>query len=849
VRGLRRLRAAALVGGVAALLASGLVGTAPATASGAAGDGWSATRTLTRTHLVGGASEVVDSERVSVHVDTTRNLRGRQRIHVTWTGAHPSGGRAANPFGEGGLVQEYPVVILQCRGVDDPKAPAAQRLSPQTCWTSTRQQRSQSATESQAVWRHDQYATVADRAAKSGVTPYPDTTTCPDADFLSTHVTPFVAANGKQYLSCTAETMAPEAAVGSSYPPSEMAAFTKEDGSGDARFEVRSDIENESLGCNDKVACSLVVIPIMGISCADPDPQCNKYGRFAPGSSNFAGEGVDAAVSPLYWWSASNWRNRFSVPLHFALPPNTCDVLDNRAPTAFYGSELLSQAALQWAPAYCLRKDRFKFQHNRMSDAAAFALMQNGQAPAALVSGRRPLEGAADPVAYAPTAVTGFAISYAVDRPDNAGEDGHLRLNARLVAKLLTQSYPASDLGRGHPGLAGNPVSINLDPEFARLNPGLDRIPREAAATLLSLSQSSDVISTLTSYLAQDKDAAAFVAGKPDPWGMKVNPSYRGMHLPVAEWPLKDTYVPASDLECNKQNPAVYLSQVAAPVSYLRTIAEAVLDAWPNVQTRCDRATPSDPFKLGRVDRQGIGTRFLLGVTSLGDAARFGLHTAELETTPGRYVGPDDASMAAALRHLQGGAGLTPFTLDQAALGRDARAYPGTMVVYTAARRTGLDKPDAAHVASFIRIATTEGQQPGSGNGQLPAGFLPIRASGPTAPLFQAAQQAATAIAAQRVATPAGQQVPSTGGVSGGVDSGAAPAGGGAAPAAAAVPSAPASAVPTATASVAPRAQVLATAPQSSKLAGALLPTALFLGLLGGLLSLVLRLLTRRSPR
>ena len=50
-----------------------------------------------------------------------------------------------------------------------------------------------------------------------------------------------------------------------------------------------------------------------------------------------------------------------------------------------------------------------------------------------------------------PTALTGFAIGYNIDLPDNAGEYDDLRLNARLVAKLLTQSYLGSDLGRASP--------------------------------------------------------------------------------------------------------------------------------------------------------------------------------------------------------------------------------------------------------------------------------------------------------------------------------------------------------------------------------------------------------------
>ena len=37
-----------------------------------------------------------------------------------------------------------------------------------------------------------------------------------------------------------------------------------------------------------------------------------------------------------------------------------------------------------------------------------------------------------------------------------------------------------------------------------------------------------------------------FINGKADPWGMKVNPSYKKIKLPRSEWPLLDTYVPVT---------------------------------------------------------------------------------------------------------------------------------------------------------------------------------------------------------------------------------------------------------------------------------------------------------------
>ncbi len=763
-----------------AAVAVAVVGTSVLTTGGVQAEGddvgaFQQTRTIERVFDEGGEQRVVDTRDFTVRVDHTQNLRGRERVRISWEGAHPTGGRSTSPFGENGLDQEYPVVVLQCRGRDGKQPRPALELRPETCWTSTVQQRSMlQVPDAAAIWRSDRFADEDERGALSGIDELPSS--CGGTiDGFSSHVTPFVSAAtkaevGKTYASCSSDTLPPEAAVDAAFPPAEQAAYSSKDGAGDIQFEVRSDVENESLGCNQETACSIVVIPIMGISCQQSDSRqlnaaCRKEGRFEPGSSNFDGQGVDETVSSRYWWSESNWRNRVSVPIAFGPSPDVCSVLDDRKPVGFYGSELMVQATLQWAPDYCGRRDRFRFQHNVLPDLASFELMQKDEIPAAFVSSAKEVEGAA-PTAYAPTAVTGFAVSFVVDEPGNAGERTTLRLDARLLAKLLTQSYPASDMGRGHPGMGSNPLSITADPEFQALNPGLDTAPQETAAVLMSLSESSDVIRGLTTYIRQDPEAWAFVSGRPDPWGMVVNPSYEAIALPVDEWPLQDDFRPTVTQKClEANNDTPYLTRLAAPVTSFSKIADALLDAWPLAQTKCNGlGTDQFPYALGRADRQGVGARFLLGVTTLGDAERFGLRTASLQTTrvlddeqdftaTGRtFVAPTRETLAKAVAVATPGRRGEPFALEDGAV-RKAGGYPGTLVVYTTAKTAGLDRATARTVASFIRIATTEGQRPGSGNGYLPKGFLPLTRTGSTAPLFAAAQRAASDIEGQTGAT------------------------------------------------------------------------------------------------
>ncbi|WP_421732739.1 hypothetical protein [Cellulomonas sp.] len=743
------VRLAALVAAVATLALTSLVVAPPAGAADPVD--YRQTKTLTREHVAAdGTTTTVDSREVTVQVDRTQSLRGRERIHVSWSGARPSAGRSADPYGFNGMNQEYPVVILQCRGVDDASAPEAERLSPETCWTSTYLQRYAAGVVSAGVWRHDRYASDEDRADQETLPDWPAECGLLPGSVFAQHLLPFEAASGTVYPSCSNTTIAPESAIDAALPPADIAAFTNLDGTGDVQFEMRTSTENESLGCSSEVPCTLVVIPIMGLSCLDADAACTQTGDFAPGSSNLSDVGVDDAVSPRFWWSESNWRNRFSVPLSFALPPDACDVLDSRAPVGMYGSELLNQASLQWAPAYCLRADRFKFQHNRMPESAALRLLGTGDAVAAFVSDAA--RSSAVDLAYAPTAVTGFGVAFVADLPDNAGEVTQLRMTPRLLAKLLTQSYPATNDVRAHEGLENNPLALNTDPEFIDLNPGLSTVAAEAKATILSLSEASDVMTAVTAYIAADPEAMAFLGGEPDPWGMRVNPSYQDIEMPREDWPMLDTYVRESTRECEQLIRSPYLGLVAAPVNSLRKISEAVLDAWPNVQTQCTRSTTTDPWKFGRIARQNYGVRFMLGLVSLGDAERYGLRTAELRTdgtgAGATFVAPSVATMSTAVAQATQPAAGKPFTLDRASL--DPAGYPGTMIVSTAARVSGLTAADAGHVAQFIRTATTEGQVSGPGNGQLPDGFVPIASTGPTAALYAAAQQAASTIEAQK---------------------------------------------------------------------------------------------------
>ena len=65
--------------------------------------------------------------------------------------------------------------------------------------------------------------------------------------------------------------------------------------------------------------------------------------------------------------------------------------------------------------------------------------------------------------------VTGLVVAFQIDDADGKPVTD-LKLNARLVAKLVTASYRSG----GNPAVINNPVNIFRDPEFQALNPGVN---------------------------------------------------------------------------------------------------------------------------------------------------------------------------------------------------------------------------------------------------------------------------------------------------------------------------------------------------------------------------------------
>lgn len=742
---------------------------------------FTASKVVTRDLLApDGTVASTDSRTVTVTADVTQELRGRQVMTVHWSGAHPSGGIVGNVFDLSAWVStEYPMVVMQCRGDDSAADPAA-HISPQTCWTTVganERRLGGPAAGGGDIYRHDKYAAAEETAASvPSEADWPSV--CGDGEPVGTdawpkRIVPFLAANGKAYWRCGAEGQgfAPEMGTSSALGPNEKAEITRTDGSGVTHVEIRTAAENASLGCSATVPCAIVLIPIMGISCDSPTPSCNQEGQRPAGSLYSDQLPAATAVTGQLWSSASNWRNRITIPITIAPSDARCTDSTGRPTLQLYASPLMLEAAEQWRPAYCARADRFVLNASDMNEHSGFTALHSGYGAGVLTT-YKDTESPALPLGYAPVAVTGFAIAFVIDIPDGGGQLEHLNLTPRLLAKLMTASYWGGNFSEQavaeRPDLAHNPRSLQFDPEFRELNPSLTSSSFAWNQSLLYFSQlmglnvPSDMVHALTSYIAADPEAMAFIDGTPDPWGMTVNKAYQETYqhrpdgsspLPVSDWQLADSWTVPGATGCDATQPMPWFSKVLAPVSDPHRIAQDLLTASPEAIYLNAVVPNTDACRTYRQPAPPQGSRAMIGLVTLADAERYALPVASLRTTGtgtrATFVGPTSGSLAAAATLMTSAGPGEPFVPDSERLHQSAVAYPGTMVVHAALPLSGLDPSTAALAASFVAIALTEGQVPGTGTGELPAGYLPVTETGPTSDLMSAAKSVARSVALQ----------------------------------------------------------------------------------------------------
>jgi hypothetical protein len=510
-----------------------------------------------------------------------------------------------------------------------------------------------------------------------------------------------------------------------------------DDGRGSVVFETQTTVQSNGLGCGTPVtsagatvgaSCWLVMLP---------------RGTSDNGSTNITQSGL----------FHDSWQHALSVKLDFAPVGSGCP--EGRAEQQIAGSELASLAVASWQPVVCNQDGGSVY--SLITSAESDALLSAATlptAPLALTSYPRSGEGE-DPLTYAPVALSAIGVSVAVDRlPDPNKKDlpkewqdrartpfTSVNLTPRLLAKLLSYSYRSSiPVGADQGYLTGtNEYNVTRDPDFLAVNDPewkAQDLSGPAIADIIVPQGRSDTARAVWRYIASDRDAADFLAGKPDPWGMVVNPWYS---TDPETNPTKTAFSLERD-DFPKADPVEVAPQNQGPVNLVtwRPYAND-LSSIASLTLRGDGQGPGSwdsnatPPKYLKAARMLPGSQRLLGMTSVPAAARFQTVTASLRNAAGSFVSPTATSMSAAAEAMTSAGGSDQVVAYDPASERAkgaADAYPLTMPVYAATNAAVADPALRSTYADLIRFAVSSGAQtPGVAPGQLPDGYVPLPAA------------------------------------------------------------------------------------------------------------------------
>jgi hypothetical protein len=505
-----------------------------------------------------------------------------------------------------------------------------------------------------------------------------------------------------------------QGAFGPFGPMNTAYATTAPKGTGQLDIQILTLAENQFLGCGLRHRCSLVIVPAQGGDTLSSPPHCDDHSIDAGGTDlgQFAFSTQTGSCS---------WKQRIVVPLSFAPAPTNCPL--KKAAFSAIGSPMLLRAMNQWRAGLCASSNPMAVTFNAaITEPEAIADLPSGLGDIALTTRPGPTKLVSNKTyTYAPIAISSVAIAYWVDNPVTGQPVRNLKLDPRLVAKLVTQSYNFENegCGVGKPpkkigcdgAVDGNPFSLFADPEFKHLNPKVLAPIGIGAAFQVPTVQSghSDMTFEITRWMSANKNSAGFVAGQFDPWGMHVNTNYLGLKYPLDSFTGQDSY----PVIAHKYSPVFPLSLVA---SYQAQNWEPGTD-WEKDQFG---NFPRDPIQVP-------GERALFAILDNGDAAAFRFPVAKILNHSGHYVAPSAASMTAAIPSLiTSKANHITQRVDYKI--QKAGAYPLTMVVYALVPTSGVKPTKAAAIARFLNYVVGPGQRPGVLPGELAPGYLPLPA-------------------------------------------------------------------------------------------------------------------------
>lgn len=536
-------------------------------------------------------------------------------------------------------------------------------------------------------------------------------------------------------------------------------AATKANGTGLEFLEVQTATEAPGLGCGTPVTiagkkegrgCFLVVVPRSATE-VDGTVRDDAFSN----DLNLR----QLQTSPL---TATNWAKRIVFPLAFQPIGGNCPL--GVGQTTVLGGEPATEAVSRWQTTLC-QVTKTVFDYNQVPDTTGRTNLIGPKPGLGILGG--PLTGSPStgkPV-YAPLTVSGLGFAVNIEiRSSNPEPPAHvlealgrrfedIRLTARLVAKLLTQSYKRATNNKATVP-ATNPDSLESDPEFRALNPLFTEVNSgnpAVSSALVSLNP-TDANALVWQWIASDAEARDFIAGKPDPCsgdtcpGMVINSVWKDVDLVGrADFPQRDQVCRPGPASSGEPTPDLCPSNTHP---YANDMHEAVrASSRGDTLTRMSWDAAAVPPSYKPSDPQFKGSRAMMAYADSPTAARYNLPMVRLRNASGKFVAPTNTGLAAGLAAMKKSGVDGVLAPNPGAKGDDV--YPLTTVTYAATVPAGLSAADRKAYGAFIRYAVGPGQTLGDQPGQLPAGYLPL-----TKALKTAAAAAATAIEKYKAASP-----------------------------------------------------------------------------------------------
>jgi hypothetical protein len=532
-------------------------------------------------------------------------------------------------------------------------------------------------------------------------------------------------------------------------------------------FEIQTGAESSGLGCGLATAqpstsvCWLVAVPVD-----------NALGSFQVPS------GADGLTPSL-------WAQRVQVKLNFAPVASSCGT---GARQLAVGAELLVDAMNSWIPALCSQAG-VDLGYIQTGDDQARSQYSNGQAPLIFTSSPVDDSSGGTSTLYAPAGLSAVTISVLSLQSKTQTVVTGLKLNARLVAKLLTESYQdaiesfgahSSTAPQDLPWQSTLPQRIIEDPEFLALNPTVD--PSEFLHSDIIVTVSgSDATNAVWNWLLSDPDAKAFLDGCPDAASNDsvINPFYstrtytecqsqkgaleaaasaerspqsasnpNGTKLPSTWVDATPQYPPSGSAapqpEYYERAPIVdgsgRVTQLADTFADLHppetTFAatatdvfrgqEKTLSTWCNDPVVCGGIVITPPGVWINSSNPSYGSG-VMGLTDGTAAARNLIPTTLLcDDSGANCVGANNDSLQKAASDFVPSSTSSHFLQPPTVPDYAGGAYPLTLPVYAEVNTQGLDRANATAYAKVLAYISTTGQQQGFAIGNLPPGMAPL---------------------------------------------------------------------------------------------------------------------------